>query len=233
MENPDKKHMDTANEEPVAGAGGQATDGDAGALQKIVMSGIGAIVTGVEKSRDAIRDFVDSDLARDLTQKGEKAVQAAVDAGSKAVHAAANAGSKAVEQVRGVFTESEEHKEKRRETTRVTDVAYLFHALSAQQREEVRRMVDELDQISRDAEQRKEAGEEPLPDDGIGKPGVTDTDFDLGAKYPPKGQKAPQRPGDDPLAYATPTAPDDDMNVRRSQTNNMNEHLKQNVPPDF
>lgn len=231
MESPEKNSMDTAREEPRNRAAEQTADGDA--LKKIVMSGIGAIVTGVEKSRDAIRDFMNSDLAQGLAEKGEKAVQAAVDAGSKAVHAAAEAGSKAVEQVRGVFAEPEAQKEKRREATRLADVAYLYHALSAQQRDEVQRMVGELDQIARDAEAKKEAGEEALPDDGIGKPGVTDTDFDLDAKYPPKGKKAAVNPADDPLAYASPTAPDDDLNVRRSQTNNMNEHLKQNVPPDF
>ena len=54
-------------------------------LKKIVMSGLGAIVTGVEKAGEAIKDFAESDLAGELSEKGEQAFKTAVDAGSRAV----------------------------------------------------------------------------------------------------------------------------------------------------
>lgn len=180
-------------------------------LKKIVTTGIGAVVSGVEKSRDAILEFAESDLAKDLSRKGEEVVRAAVETGSGIV-----------KKVRDAVKEEDGKGKERRDIARLTDLAYVIHGLRPEQRAEVHRMVGELDEIKAKGE-AKTGEDEISPEDAIGRDGVQESDFDLEA-----GQ-----PADEPLTGASPTAPDDDLNVKRSQTNNMNGHLKQNVPPDF
>ena len=41
------------------------------------------------------------------------------------------------------------------------------------------------------------------------------------------------REAKEPSKVPTPTSPDDTKNTFRSQTDNMNMHIAQNVPPDF
>jgi len=58
------------------------------------MAGIGAIAMGVEKTKEAISHFAESNLGSELAKKGEKAYQAAVDKGNQEV-----------EKVKGAFIE--------------------------------------------------------------------------------------------------------------------------------
>lgn len=186
-------------------------------LKKVVTASLGAIISTVEKSRDAIMEFARSEQAKELSQKGEEALQSVLDAGSQAVN-----------KVREAVTAADENEKARREKARLVDLAYKLHSLDASRREELDRLLNDLEK----AKTPPTEGGNDMPDDGIGKPGVTESDFDkdttLSGK--PKNKKSGGR---DPLASATPTSPDDDQNVRRSQTNNMNVHLKQEVPPDF
>ena len=190
-------------------------------LKRIVMAGIGAIIGSVEKSRDAIIGFAESELAQDLAKKGEDAVDTAVQAGSKVV-------KKAVDAV----MEAGEHGRENGRKASLTDLAYKIHALNADERAAVDAMVSELDDIKAKAAE-KAAHETAGEDDHIGKPGVTESEYDLDIQHPGQNGRQQESKGKDPLSSATPTAPDDDLNVKRSQTNNMNEHLKQSVPPDF
>lgn len=64
----------------------------------------------------------------------------------------------------------------------------------------------------------------------LGKPGVTSSQHDLPAD---KNSYKQVQQADQPQNVSTPTSPDDEMNSKRSQTDNMNAHIKQNVPPDF
>ena len=186
-------------------------------LKRIVTTSLGAIISAVEKTGDAIMEFARSEKAKELSQKGEEALQNVLDAGSQAVN-----------KVREAAAAADESEKTRREKAKLVDLAYRLHSLDTSRREELDRLLKELEK----AQSATRSAGADLPDEGIGKPGVTESDFDLDLNMPgkPTGEKSAGR---DPLASATPTSPDDDQNVRRSQTNNMNVHLKQNVPPDF
>jgi hypothetical protein len=184
-------------------------------LKKVVTTSIGAIISTVEKSRDAIMEFARSEKANEFSQKGEEVLQSVLDAGGQAVN-----------KVREAVAAVDENEKARREKARLVDLAYKLHSLDASKREELDRLLDDL----------KKAKTPPtkvgtdMTDDGIGNPGVTESGFDRNTTL--AGMPGCKKPGNrDPLASATPTSPDDDQNVRRSQTNNMNVHLKQDVPP--
>ena len=186
-------------------------------LKKVVTTSIGAIISTVEKSRDAIMEFARSEKANELSQKGEEALQSVLDAGGQAVN-----------KVREAVAAVDENEKARREKAKMVDLAYKLQSLDASKREELDRLLDDL----KKAKTPPTEGGTDVPDDGIGKPGVTESYFDREITMPDKSE--PKKPaGRDPLASATLTSPDDDQNVRRSQTNNMNVHLKQDVPPDF
>lgn len=102
-------------------------------IKRIVMAGIGAIAGTVEKSRDAIVKFAGSEQAKNLADKGEKAVQSVVDAGEKAF-----------EKVKGAISEADLKERVRRETQRLKSLAAQLHELSGEQREVVDAMVQEL-----------------------------------------------------------------------------------------
>lgn len=102
-------------------------------VRRIVMAGIGAIAGTVEKSRDAIVKFAGSEQARNLADKGEKAVQSVVDAGEKAF-----------EKVKGAISEADLKERVRRETQRLKSLAAQLHGLSDEQREVVDAMVQDL-----------------------------------------------------------------------------------------
>ena len=70
----------------------------------------------------------------------------------------------------------------------------------------------------------------PAQDPLLGQEGVTDSPFDLPAD---KDSYEKVKEAQSPTAVATPTSPDDDKNTRRAQTENMNAHIPQAVPPDF
>ncbi len=190
-------------------------------LKRIVMAGIGGIISSVEKSRDAIIGFAESELAQDLAQKGEKAVGTAVQAGGRAVKTAIDALKEAGRQ--DAQSDRKAH---------LTWLARQIHGLRPDERAAVHAMVGEMDGIG-DGAAEKAAEETAGDDEHIGKPGVTESEYDLEIKRPGRDGDQPGKTASDPLSSATPTAPDDDLNVKRSQTNNMNEHLKQAVPPDF
>ncbi len=71
---------------------------------------------------------------------------------------------------------------------------------------------------------------EKVVKDPLGHEGVTESPFDL-----PVDEKSYDevRENVEPSAVPTPTAPDDERNASRSQTDGMNEHIPQSVPRDY
>ncbi|NLW20402.1 MAG: hypothetical protein GXY84_03405 [Clostridiales bacterium] len=176
-------------------------------LRNIVLAGIGAVVQTVEKSRDAIADFAKSAEAKSLADKGEKAVQSAVDAGAQAL-----------KKVKDAITEAELNDRVRKEKDRLKNLARQVHELSAEQTEVFDELLRRLREKPPEMSFGPIEGKDPPSEEALGPPGVS------GAA------QVPQNDGKKPYS---PTSPDDEYNVRRIQTNVMNEHLKQNVPPDF
>ena len=103
-------------------------------LKKVVTASLGAIISTVEKSRDAIMEFARSDKARELSQKGEEALQDVLDAGSQAVN-----------KVREAVAAAEVNEKARREKARLVDLAYKIHSLDAPRREELDRLLNDLE----------------------------------------------------------------------------------------
>lgn len=181
-------------------------------IRKIVMTGIGAIVETVEKSKDAIVGFAGSDQAKALVDKGEKAVQSALDSGSKVV-------KKVKDRVK-------------KEKERLTNLAEQVSELSPDQLEVFEALVKNFKEKPQETSFGPLEGKHPQSEEALGKPGVTESDLDPDPDdmtSPDLAEKAKH----DPLKPVTPTAPDDEQNAKRQQANAMNEHLKQNVPPDF
>ena len=181
-------------------------------VRMIVTMGIGAVISGIEKSREAVVAFTQSELARELSRRGEDAVRTA-----------AEAGGKAAETVKKAFQDAGA----RAQEERLEALAREIRRLSPEQRARVHAMVSQTDEGEDEETPAPPPPDQGVEGEGIGKPGVTESAFDL--EPAGHGEEAAK----DPLSSPTHTAPDDDLDVRRSQTNNMNEHLKQNVPPDF
>ena len=181
-------------------------------IRKIIMASIGAITETVEKSKDAIENFVQSEGVKNMAEKGEGVFHSAVDMGRKAV-----------DKVKQTFTEDEIEEKVRQEKERLTRLAREVRQLNAAEREIFNRLVE-------DGEEAFYTGEE-----GIGKPGVHDSprDFQVDPNtYRPKAEVPYEETIDDP-DRPTPTAPDDDMNTSKVKSNNMNNHSPQNVPPRY
>ena len=176
-------------------------------LKNIVLSGIGAIANTVEKSKDAIVDFVSSDKGKSLADKGGEVVQSAVDAGTKAV-----------QKVKDMISEAELNDRIKKEKERLKALAKQVHELSAEQKEVFDAYLGKLKESPWDKSYGPDEGKDPQSEEAIGKPGVNDEEF---------------FPRADSHKDKSPIAPDDEQNVKRMQTNTMNEHLKQNVPYDF
>ncbi|HHT07619.1 MAG: hypothetical protein ACOYI6_07885 [Christensenellales bacterium] len=183
-------------------------------LKNIVLAGIGVIANTVEKSKDAIVDFVSSDSGKSLAQKGEQVVQSAVDAGSKAY-----------QKVKDALSEAELRDRMKAEKERLKSLAKQVHALSDDEKEVFESYLNKYQTEPEPTSFGPEEGKDPKSEEALGKPGVTESAFD-----PPEGSQPSKKSSQQPL---TPTAPDDEENVKRMQTNTMNEHLKQNVPYDF
>lgn len=188
-------------------------------LRKIVMAGIGAIAETVEKSRDAIAGFAGSDQAKALADKGEKAVQSVVDAGSQAF-----------KKVKSALTEAEVNERVRKEKERLKGLAAQVRDLTEDQLEVFE---DFLKQLRKEPERSygPKEGKDPASEDALGKAEVQESDFDPPLDDPRNPYDGKVKKG--PLDPVTPTSPDDEHNIKRMQANTMNEHLKQNVPPDF
>ena len=190
-------------------------------LRKIVLASIGAIASTVEKSKDAIVEFAGSDQAKNLADKGEKMVQSAIDAGSQAF-----------KRVKDALSEADVKERVRKEKERLKSLAQQVRDLSEDQREVFDTLLKELKEKKTETSFGPAEGKHPPSEDALGKPGVTESDFDLphdsigDPNLAEKSRRAPLDP-------VTPTSPDDEHNAKRVQTNTMNEHLKQNVPPDF
>lgn len=176
-------------------------------LKNIVLSGIGAIANTVEKSKDAIVEFVSSDKGKSLADKGEEVVQSAVDAGTKAV-----------QKVKDAISEAELNDRIKKEKDRLKNLAKQVHELSSDQKEVFDAYLQRLADKPVEQSFGPVEGKDPKSEEAIGKPGVNDEEF---------------FPRADSHKDKSPIAPDDEQNVKRMQTNTMNEHLKQNVPYDF
>ncbi|NLX83177.1 MAG: DUF810 domain-containing protein [Clostridiales bacterium] len=179
-------------------------------LKNIVLAGIGAIANTVEKSKDAIVDFVSSDSGKSLADKGEQVVQSAVDAGNKAY-----------QKVKDALSETELRNRMNTEKERLKALAKQVHALTDDEREVFTTYLKKYQTEPAPVSFGPEEGKDPKSEEALGKPGVSDTVF---------GQPQDKKSSNQPLS---PTSPDDEGNVKRMQTNTMNEHLKQNVPYDF
>jgi polyhydroxyalkanoate synthesis regulator phasin len=181
-------------------------------VRKIIMAGIGAISDTVEKSKDAIENFVQSEGVRNMAEKGEVVFHSAVDVGKKAV-----------DRVKKTFTEDEIKEKVRQEKERLTRLAREIRQLNPAER-------DILDRLVKDGEEAFYTGEE-----GIGKPGVHDSPHDYEVDpntYRPKAE-VPYKESQDHPHRPTPTAPDDEINTNKVKSNNMNDHIPQNVPPRY
>lgn len=185
------------------------------------MAGIGAIASTVEKSKDAIVEFAGSDQAKALADKGEKAVQSVVDAGSQAYR-----------KVKDALTEAEVNERVRREKERLKALAQQVHGLSREQLEVYEELLRGLSEKKPEMSYGPAEGKDPRSEEALGRAEVHESDFD-----PPQDSigdpKLVEKSRKSPLDPVTPTSPDDEHNAKRVQTNTMNEHLKQNVPPDF
>lgn len=190
-------------------------------LKQIVLAGIGAIANTVEQTRDAIVQFSGSQQAKDLAKKGEEAVQSAVDAGSQAI-----------KKVKDAFSEAEQAEQAKKEAERLKKLARDLHGLSPDHRAQVDALLAKLSEDPYESSFGPAEGKDPQSEEALGPPGVSG----LGKVPFPDSKQDPatdQKSRKDPLGTYSATAPDDDHNVRRIQTDAMNEHLKQNVPPDF
>lgn len=188
-------------------------------LRKIVMAGIGAIAETVEKSRDAIAGFAGSEQAKALADKGEKTVQSVVDAGAQAF-----------KKVKTALSEAELEERIRREKERLKALAGQVRDLTGDQLEVFEEMLKELRKEPERSFGPKE-GKDPASEEALGKAEVHESDFDPPLDNPKNPLDGKVKKG--PLDPVTPTSPDDEHNIKRMQANAMNEHLKQNVPPDF
>ena len=192
-------------------------------LRNIVLAGIGAVVKTVEKSRDAIAELASSPGTKALADKGEKAVQSAVDAGAQAVMIFDSWGGVLAD---GAFQRA------RKEKDRLKSLARQVHELSKEQGEVFEELLRQLREKPPEMSFGPIEGKDPVSEEALGPPGVsglTDIPEPDSKLDPATAGKARHKP----LGTFSPTAPDDDQNIRRLQTNVMNEHLKQNVPPDF
>ncbi len=172
-------------------------------IRKIIMAGLGAISSTVEKSKDAIEEFVHSDGVKNMAQKGEGVFQSAVELGKKAV-----------DKVKDTFTEDEIEEKVREEKERLLKLAREVRKMSKEERKLLYRLIEE--------------GEKPVftGEEGIGMPGVHDSPFD------PNADEDSYRPGTEGRR-PSPTSPDDEINTAKAQTKFMNEHIQQNVPPEY
>lgn len=128
--------------------------------------------------------------------------------GEDMFHSAVEMGKKAVNKVKDSFTEDEIEQKVREEKERLTRLAREVRQLGPEERRI-------LDRLVADGENAVFSG-----DEGIGKPGVNESPHDLEADpHDPDGP--------------TPTAPDDDRNTAKVQTRHMNDHIQQNVPPEY
>lgn len=191
-------------------------------IKHIVMAGIGAVVETVEKSKEAITSFVDSEQAKKLASKGEEAVQSVADATSSTYQ-------KIVDKI----GEAEFQERIKWERNKLMNLASQVSALTPAQYEVFSSMLEDLKAKARVKEERIRTGD-AASEEAIGTDGVVDSPFDPQvdtSSYQAKDGDLHQYK--DPLAKSTPTSPDDDMNARIVQTDNMNEHLKQSTPRDF
>lgn len=123
-------------------------------IKKIVMTGVGVVVDTAEKTKDAIVGFVNSDQAKELADKGEKAVQSALDAGNKAFT-----------KVKEMFTEAELKERVAREKERLTSLAKQVGALTEQQLEVFNELLQQYrDSHSDSGGDDAEADSEPVVD---------------------------------------------------------------------
>lgn len=185
-------------------------------LKDIVMTSIGAIVHTAQKVKEAAKDFVDSDTAKEFAKKGEEAV-----------NQVASMGGKAVDAVKKAFTDADIQEKVEKERARLTNLAKQVSELSEKQREVFDHFLKEQEELAKKEAENVDLG------DGLGRPGVNESAFDPQVNEKSYDHPQTSRKPSDPLDRPTPTAPDDEHNVRTAQTNTMNEHLKQNVPPDF
>ena len=148
-----------------------------------------------------------------LADKGEKAVQSAVDAGTQAFN-----------RVKSALTEAELNDKIRKEKDRLRNLAQQVSDLSSDQLEVFEALLKQIKEKPAEMSYGPVEGKDPPSEEALGKPGVTESAFVPKPEVAAKS-KAPE--------HFSPTAPDDEHNIRRLQTDSMNEHLQQNVPPDF
>ncbi|HSK69952.1 MAG TPA: hypothetical protein VLA21_11885 [Candidatus Limnocylindria bacterium] len=189
-------------------------------LKRIVNASIGAITSAVEKSRDAIIEFAESEKVKEFSEKGEQVLGKVFDAGASAV-----------DRVKGFAQNIDARDEESRRKARLVDLAYRMQALTPEERQEVGRLVNDLEENM--AKSERESSQTPeAPEGGIGQYGVKESPFDLKARQVNEHHGEEATISTDPLAHTSPTYPEDELNSKRQQTNNMNDHLNQGVPPD-
>lgn len=201
-------------------------------IKHIAMAGVGVIVDAVEKTVEAVSNFAKSEKTKEWAQKGEEAV-----------HQVAEAGSQAFQKVKSAITDADAKEKANRQLAQLTDLANKVSSLSQEDREIFRDILRKMDNKTsfRNILDHEPAvdpedpmGKDPGSEEAIGNPEVQEVEHIQPvdkSTYNPEERELHQFK--DPLAHTSPTAPDDDHNTKRAQTNQMNKHLNQNVPPDF
>lgn len=119
-------------------------------IRKIIMAGLGAIGTTVEKSKDAIEEFVRSDGVKNMAEKGENLFQSAVELGKKAV-----------DKVKDTFTEDEIEQKVREEREKLTRLAREIRGLNKDELKILNKLVAEGDEaMFTEDESAKQPGHE-------------------------------------------------------------------------
>lgn len=118
-------------------------------IKNIAMAGIGAVVDIVEKSRDVLAEFANSDKAKEWAQKGEEAV-----------HSVAEAGTQALQKVKNALSEAELKNKADKQMIYLKELAQKVSRLGKEEREMFQNLLHQYDT----KESQNENKEEPTVD---------------------------------------------------------------------
>ena len=230
-------------------------------LKKAAMATIGALSSAVEKVADAISDVATKENLDKFAKKGEDTFKVIKEKSGDVFTQVKDFSVNTYEKVKDAvddpevkqFTTTEEAKsamhsalnglrataEKGAHT--LSDAAAMgkeeFHELAGNLSQELKAGKDRFDKLlhrvrTLEAEAEAKAKREAAADnDEDGEMGDGNIVYD--STNPPKteAEKVAQAPADE--SKASPTAPSDEDNINKLQTEDINEHLRQQVPPEY
>lgn len=230
-------------------------------LKKAAMATIGALSSAVEKVADAISDVATKENLDKFAKKGEDTFKVIKEKSGDVFTQVKDFSVNTYEKVKDAvddpevkqFTTIEEAKsamhsalnglrataEKGAHT--LSDAAAMgkeeFHELAGNLSQELKAGKDRFDKLlhrvrTLEAEAEAKAKREAAADnDEDGEMGDGNIVYDSDAAPKAEADKVEQSPVDE--QKASPTAPTDENNTNKLQTENMNEHLRQQVPPEY